>query len=173
MLLHEDRSYLAACEARCSPPRKDMKLRIEPPLYMIGMKILCWRCQSKMPVIALLAPHVANTDGQVCVLGHIEEMPEKILRFIQQKVPTFRFRTSQMGGSRYFANGAIHFAQVDVVCSLWASREHMQSVVSTTRRPFKSSTSGLRRKMPVRVTLCEYDGHRVSDVPGAVRKRHS
>lgn len=81
-----------------------MKLRIEPPLYMIGRKIPCWRCQTKMPVIALLAPHVANADGQVCVLGQIEEMPEEILRFIQQKVPTFRFRTSQMGGSRYFAN---------------------------------------------------------------------
>jgi hypothetical protein len=81
-----------------------MKLRIEPPLYMIGKKLHCWRCQTKMPVIALLAPHVANADGQVCVLGHIEGMPQEMLSFIQQKVPTFRFRTSQMGGSRYFAN---------------------------------------------------------------------
>ena len=77
---------------------------IEPPLYMIGMKTSCWRCQARMPVIALLAPRVVDADGQVCVLGQIEELPEDILAFIQQKVPTFRFRTSRMGGTRYFAN---------------------------------------------------------------------
>jgi hypothetical protein len=81
-----------------------MKLRIEPPLYMIGMKTSCWRCQARMPVIALLAPRVADTDDEVCILGQIEEMPDDVLAFIQQKVPTFQFRTSKMGGSRYFAN---------------------------------------------------------------------
>jgi len=81
-----------------------MKLRIAPPLYMIGMKTSCWRCQARMPVMALLAPRVANADGQICVLGQIEELPEDILAFVQQKVPTFQFRTSRMGGTRYFAN---------------------------------------------------------------------
>jgi hypothetical protein len=59
MRLHEDRSDLAACEAQCSTPRKDMKLRIKPPFFMIGRKISCWRCQTKMPVIALLALNLA------------------------------------------------------------------------------------------------------------------
>jgi len=81
-----------------------MKLQIEPPLYMIGMKTSCWRCQARMTVIALLAPNVRNADGQVCVLGQIEELPEDLLRFIQKKVPTFQYRTSRMGGTRYFAN---------------------------------------------------------------------
>jgi hypothetical protein len=81
-----------------------MKLRIEPPLYMIGRKTTCWRCQARMPVIALLAPRVADAGNQVCVLGQIEKLPEDILAFVQQKVPTFRFRTSRMGGTRYFAN---------------------------------------------------------------------
>ena len=57
-----------------------------------------------MSVIALLAPHVSGADGQVCVLGQIEELPEHMLQFIQEKVPTFRFRNSRMGGTRYFAN---------------------------------------------------------------------
>ena len=70
-----------------------MSLQIEPPLYLIGKKIHCWRCQTKMPVIALLAPHVANADGQVCVLGDIKEIPPDILVFIQQRVPTFQFRS--------------------------------------------------------------------------------
>jgi hypothetical protein len=71
---------------------------------MIGKNTACWRCQTKMPVIALLAPHVAGADGQVCVLGQIGELPEYILEFIQMKVPTFRFLNSRMGGTRYFAN---------------------------------------------------------------------
>jgi hypothetical protein len=57
-----------------------------------------------MPVIALLAPNVVGADGQVCVLGQIEKLPEDILEIIQKKVPTFRFRSSMMGGTRYFAN---------------------------------------------------------------------
>lgn len=81
-----------------------MKLHVNPPLYMIGKKISCWRCQDRMVVIALLAPDVMGADGQACVLGQIQALPKDILRFIQQKVPTFRFRNSVMGGTRYFAN---------------------------------------------------------------------
>ena len=81
-----------------------MSLQIEPPLYMIGMKIACWRCQARMAVIAFLAPHVANADGQVCVLGHIQNMPPDVMAFVQHRVPTFQLRSSKMAGSRYFAN---------------------------------------------------------------------
>ena len=57
-----------------------------------------------MPVVTLLAPHVAGADGQVCVLGGISAMPSDVLSFIQQRVPTFLFRSSRMAGTRYFAN---------------------------------------------------------------------
>jgi len=57
-----------------------------------------------MPVVALLAPHVGDSDGQVCLLSSIEEMPREILEFIQKRVPTFQWRSSLMAGSSYFAN---------------------------------------------------------------------
>lgn len=40
----------------------DHRLKINPPLYMIGQKIACWRCESRMPVIALLALDVGNIE---------------------------------------------------------------------------------------------------------------
>ena len=79
-------------------------MRIDPPLYMVGMVIPCWRCQARMPVITLLAPYVAGADGQVCVLGNIQELPQDIVSFIQRRVPTFQFRSSRMGGGQYYAN---------------------------------------------------------------------
>jgi hypothetical protein len=81
-----------------------MELEVSPPLYLMGMKVPCWRCNSRMPVITLLAPHVADTENQVCVLSNIERIPQKILRIIQERVPTFQFRSSLMAGSKYFAN---------------------------------------------------------------------
>lgn len=81
-----------------------MKLEVSPPLYLIGMKVPCWRCNSKMTVVSLLAPHVADTENQVCVLSNIERMPQEILGVIQKRVPTFQLRSSLMAGSKYFAN---------------------------------------------------------------------
>ena len=78
--------------------------KIRPPLYMIGQKIFCWRCNSRMTVIALLAPNVDNTDNQICVLSGIEDIPQDILSFIQSRVPTFKLRYSKMAGKKYFAN---------------------------------------------------------------------
>ena len=78
--------------------------KIRPPLYMIGQKIFCWRCSSKMTIIALLAPNVDNTDNQICVLSGIEDIPQDILSFIQNRVPTFKLRYSKMAGKKYFAN---------------------------------------------------------------------
>lgn len=71
---------------------------------MIGRKISCWRCESRMPVIALLAPNVDDTEGQVCVLSDIDDIPQKILTFIQERVPTFKLKQSKMAGKKYFAN---------------------------------------------------------------------
>jgi len=80
------------------------KLKINPPLYMIGLKTSCWRCDAKMPVIALLAPTVDDTEDQVCILSGIENIPKKILSFIQSKVPTFVLKYSKTVGKKYFAN---------------------------------------------------------------------
>ena len=31
----------------------------------------CWRCNSRMPVVALLVPHEADSDGQICLLSNL------------------------------------------------------------------------------------------------------
>lgn len=54
--------------------REDI-LKINPPLFMIGMKIWCWRCNSKMPVIALLAPDIEGAEGKICLLSDIIKIP--------------------------------------------------------------------------------------------------
>ena len=81
-----------------------MKLEVSPPLYLLGIKVTCWRCNSRMPVVTLLAPRVADTEDQVCVLSNIEKIPQEILGIIQKRVPTFQLRSSLMAGSKYFAN---------------------------------------------------------------------
>ena len=82
----------------------DDKLKINPPLFMVGLKIHCWRCEAKMPAISLLAPHVDDTEDQVCLLSGIENLPKEVLSFIQNRVPTFKLKFSKMAGSKYFAN---------------------------------------------------------------------
>ena len=79
-------------------------LKIFPPLYLVGMKIDCWKCGKKMPVVAILAPNIEDTDNEVCVLSDIVSLPEEVLEFVQKRVPTFKFRYSKMAGSEYFAN---------------------------------------------------------------------
>jgi hypothetical protein len=49
----------------------DNKLKINPPLYLIGKKIHCWNCDNKMPVIALLAPNVDDSEGEIYILSDI------------------------------------------------------------------------------------------------------
>lgn len=71
---------------------------------MIGRKISCWRCETVMPVIALLAPKIDDTEDQVGVLSGIDNIPGEILRFIQGRVPTFKLKYSKMAGKKYFAN---------------------------------------------------------------------
>ncbi|MCD4745579.1 MAG: hypothetical protein K8R58_04715 [Bacteroidales bacterium] len=74
----------------------DDKLKINPPLYTIGQKISYWRCESRMPVIALLAPNIDDAEGQVCILSDIDDIPQKVLSFIQSKVPIFKLKNSKM-----------------------------------------------------------------------------
>ncbi len=80
------------------------KLEITPPLYMVGKKIFCWKCQAKMPVITLLAPKVEGTEGEICLLGKIRELPNVILSYITNRVPTFRLKFSKMAADKYYGN---------------------------------------------------------------------
>ena len=79
-------------------------LKIFPPLYLVGMKINCWKCQNRMTVVAILAPNIEGTDNEVCILSNIVGLPEQILGYIQERVPTFKFKYSKTVGSKYFAN---------------------------------------------------------------------
>jgi len=71
---------------------------------MIGKKVYCWWCGKKMPVIALLAPHVENSYNEVYTISGIKKMPNNVRFFIQSKVPTFLFRYSKTVEEKYFAN---------------------------------------------------------------------
>jgi hypothetical protein len=57
-----------------------------------------------MPVVAILAPNIEDTENQVCVLSDIIGLPDDVLNYIQKRVPTFQFRYSKTVGSKYFAN---------------------------------------------------------------------
>ena len=57
-----------------------------------------------MPVVAILAPTVAGTEGEICVLSDITELPEGVLAYIQGRVPTFRLKFSKTVGQKYYAN---------------------------------------------------------------------
>jgi hypothetical protein len=79
-------------------------LKIRPPVYMIGMKIHCWRCQSRMPVIAILAPHIEDTENQIGILSEIESLPDDVIKYIQHRVPTYKLKYSKTLEHKYFAN---------------------------------------------------------------------
>ncbi len=71
---------------------------------MVGMKIDCWKCGERMPVIAILAPTIEGTENEVCVLSDIAALPEDILSYVQKRVPTFQFKYSKTVQGKYYAN---------------------------------------------------------------------
>ena len=79
-------------------------LKLLPPIYLVGLKIDCWRCQCRTPVVAILAPKIEGTENQVCILSDIVGLPKDILNYIQTRVPTFKLKYSKTVGSRYYAN---------------------------------------------------------------------
>jgi hypothetical protein len=60
-----------------------------------------------MSVIALLAPKIDGTEDQVGILSGIDFIPEEILKFIQNKVPTFKLRYSKMAGKKYYLSWTV------------------------------------------------------------------
>jgi hypothetical protein len=79
-------------------------LKVNPPLYLIGKKIYCWHCQTKIPVVAILAPDVDDSFGDVCILTGITKLPASIADYIQGRVPSFKFRFSKTVSQKYYAN---------------------------------------------------------------------
>jgi hypothetical protein len=79
-------------------------LRINPPLYLIGKVVHCWKCQAKMPAVAILAPHIEDTEAQVCILSEVESMPNEVTHYIQSRVPSFKLKYSKTAAQKYFAN---------------------------------------------------------------------
>ena len=71
---------------------------------MIGMKIHCWRCETRMPVIAILAPNIEDTENQICILTEIESLPTDVTEYIQRRVPTYMLKYSKTVKHKYFAN---------------------------------------------------------------------
>ncbi len=65
------------------------KIRIDPPLYLASMTLPCWRCGANMPAVGLVAPNVPGTEGSVCILSDIAELPDSVLSFIRKQFPTF------------------------------------------------------------------------------------
>ncbi|MBN1904065.1 MAG: hypothetical protein JW927_03115 [Deltaproteobacteria bacterium] len=70
----------------------DDKLYITPPLYMVGIKTSCWRCEARMTVIGLLDPNVKDVHTEVATLTNIAEIPKDVISIIQKRVPTFMKR---------------------------------------------------------------------------------
>jgi hypothetical protein len=79
-------------------------LTVFPPLYLIGMKMSCWKCEKMMPVVALLAPEIEGTEHEICVLSDIVALPKDVLGYVQKRVPTFQFRYSKTVQGKYYAN---------------------------------------------------------------------
>ncbi len=82
----------------------DDPIRIDPPLYLAHTRMSCWRCGADMPAIALVAPNVAETEGEICILSEVEELPESVLQFARKRFPSFKLRYSKTLGLRYYAN---------------------------------------------------------------------
>ena len=89
-------------------------IQLDGPLYLVGMKIHCWKCQGRMSAVALMCnyreenPNESEKDSEVedelCVLSEIESLPEDILSNVTQRVPTFKLTFSKTVQRKYFAN---------------------------------------------------------------------
>ena len=82
----------------------DDSIRIDPPLYLAHTMISCWRCGAAMPALALVAPNVAETEGGICILSEVQQLPESVLQFVRQRFPSFKQKYSKTLGQRYYAN---------------------------------------------------------------------
>jgi len=57
-----------------------------------------------MPAVGLIAPNVPDTEGEVCILADITDLPASVLSFVQKRFPSFRRTFSKTTRSAYLAN---------------------------------------------------------------------
>jgi hypothetical protein len=80
------------------------KLKINPPLFLVSTNWPCWKCDTRIPLAALLAIKVDEINGDICKLTNITQLPNEVLDFIQSRVPSFKYSFSMTIGTKYFAN---------------------------------------------------------------------
>lgn len=80
------------------------KLKISPPLYLLRTEWPCWRCETKTPLVALLAVNVNEDSHDICILSSVLKLPNEVLAFMQSHVPSFKYAYSKAIESNYFAN---------------------------------------------------------------------
>ena len=54
--------------------------------------------------MAILAPDVEDSFGDVCILSNVTKLPVDIISYIQNRVPTFKLKFSKTVGQKYYAN---------------------------------------------------------------------
>ena len=89
-------------------PQEDNVL-IHPPLYLASTVIHCWKCEARMPVVALIAsrasaPDIPVAEETACILSFTEELPEAVLNLVRNRFPSFRYTHSRTTNSSYYAN---------------------------------------------------------------------
>ncbi len=82
----------------------ESEIKLFPPIFLVGQKIYCWRCSSKMSAVSIIAENIEDCDGQVGILSGIAYLPNEIADFIQNKVPSFKLIYSKTTSSKYYGN---------------------------------------------------------------------
>lgn len=90
--------------SRCPDTMDTEKTTIDLPIYLASTTISCWRCGADMPAVGLIAPNVKDSEGEVCVLSDIAELPEKVVAFVQARFPSFKRTFSKTTRTEYYAN---------------------------------------------------------------------
>ena len=80
------------------------KIVLTPPIYLASADMECWKCGSKMKVVAIIATGSIETLGNVITLNNIESLPDNILEYIQKYYPTFKLIHSKTMDMKYYAN---------------------------------------------------------------------
>ena len=82
----------------------DDRIQLDPPLYLIATETTCWRCDSPIPVVAILCES-ADAEGEgPFILTNIAELPDELSTYVQRYYPDFRLTFSKTVGEEYFAN---------------------------------------------------------------------
>ena len=109
---------------------------------MVGMKIYCWKCQSRMTAVALLAPKVEGTENEVCILSDITGLPDEIREYIQKRVPTFLLKYSKTVGEKYYVNTCPS-------CGMLSGDFHLHSEPGAPFFPMDEQEAGLLYKTEI------------------------